>query len=435
MDVTAHDDPLYKKIALRLIPFMMVLYLVAFLDRVNVSFAALTMNAELGLSAAVYGWGAGIFFLGYFLFEVPSNLILERVGARRWIARIMITWGLVSAGMAFVQGPTSFYVLRFLLGVAEAGFLPGMILYLTYWFPQERLARFVGLFMMAVPLASAIGAPLSSLLLQTHGFLGLSGWQWLFILEGLPACGLGLAVLAYLPDGPATAHWLSDDDRATVAARFEADRAGAKTRLHAALGPALADSRVWLLGLTYFGIVVGLYGVGMWLPQLVKALGYGIEQVGLMVAIPYAVSALAMLFWGRRSDRKAERVMHVALPTMLSAAGLLAAVLLPPNIWSIAALGVATVGIYATLGPFWGVPPLFLERTAAAGGIALINSVGNLGGFLGPIVVGFSLQHTGSAHVGLVAVTACLAASVAAVLITGRRLAAAARPAAAGAPS
>ncbi|RAI44545.1 MFS transporter [Rhodoplanes roseus] len=425
----AKDEALYRKIAVRLIPFMMVLYLVAFLDRVNVSFAALTMNAELGLSPAVYGWGAGVFFLGYFLFEVPSNLVLERVGARVWIARIMITWGLVSAAMAFVQGPTSFYALRFLLGVAEAGFLPGMILYLTYWFPQERLARFVGLFMMAVPLASAVGAPLSSLVLSAHGWLGLSGWQWLFIIEGLPACALGLLVLALLPDGPDAAPWLSRDERAAVAARLAADRAGQTHRIHAALRPAMADPRVWLLGLAYFGIVVGLYGVGMWLPQLVRGLGFSIAQVGLVTAVPYLASAAAMLLWGRHSDRKGERVLHVALPTMVSAAALFAAVVLPLDIWSIIALGVATVGIYATLGPFWGLPPIFLTRTAAAGGIALINAVGNLGGFLGPTIVGWSLELTGSVHAGLVAVTACLVLSVAAVALAGRRLRVPAPPA------
>ncbi len=236
------DEALYKKIALRLIPFMMVLYLVAFLDRVNISFAALTMNADLGLSPTVYGWGAGIFFFGYFLFEVPSNLILERVGARLWIFRIMVTWGLISAAMAFVKGPVSFFVLRFLLGVAEAGFLPGMILYLTTWFPQVRLARFVGLFMMAVPLASAIGAPISSLILSAHGFLGLAGWQWLFIIEGLPACALGFAVLALLPDGPATARWLTEEERATVAARLAEDRARHVHQVRAALGPTMSTA-------------------------------------------------------------------------------------------------------------------------------------------------------------------------------------------------
>jgi ACS family tartrate transporter-like MFS transporter len=432
MDVTSRDDALYKKIAVRLIPFMMVLYLVAFLDRVNISFAALTMNAELGLSPAVYGWGAGIFFLGYFLFEVPSNLILERVGARRWIARIMVTWGLVSAAMAFVQGPTSFYVLRFLLGVAEAGFLPGMILYLTYWFPQERLARFVGLFMMAVPLASAVGAPLSSLILAAHGFLGLSGWQWLFIIEGLPACALGVAVLFWLPDRPETAAWLTEEERAIVTARLAEERARHTHRLHATLGPAMLDGRVWFLGATYFGIVVGLYGVGLWLPQITRGLGFSITQVGLLTAVPYLVSAGAMLVWGRHSDAKGERVWHVALPVLLSAAGLVAAIALPSGLPELVALGVATVGIYMTLGPFWGLPPIFLERTAAAGGIALINAVGNLGGFLGPSIVGWTLELTHSYAAGLAVITGCLGLSVAAVLLVGARIRGPARAAVAG---
>lgn len=293
----APDEALYKKIATRLIPFMMLLYLIAFLDRVNISFAALTMNADLGFSPTVYGWGAGIFFIGYFLFEVPSNLILERVGARLWIFRIMVTWGLISAAMAFVQGPVSFFTLRFLLGVAEAGFLPGMILYLTTWFPQARLARFVGLFMMAVPLASAIGAPISSLILLSDGVLGLRGWQWLFIIEGLPACVLGFAVLALLPDGPASAPWLNDQERAIISARLAEDRAR-HGRVHTAFGPAMVDGRVWLLCLTYFGIVVGLYGVGLWLPQLIRGLGFSIAQVGVLTALPYLASAAAMLAWG-----------------------------------------------------------------------------------------------------------------------------------------
>lgn len=426
------DEALFKKIAVRLIPFMMVLYLVAFLDRVNISFAALTMNADLGLSATVYGWGAGIFFLGYFLFEVPSNLILQRVGARRWIARIMVTWGLISAAMALVQGPVSFFVLRFLLGLAEAGFLPGMILYLTTWFPQARLARFVGLFMMAVPLASAIGAPISSLILTTHGFLGLAGWQWLFIIEGLPSCALGLAVLAVLPDGPATARWLTAEERRTLAARLAADRDRPVERVHAALGPAMADARVWLLCLTYFGIVVGLYGVGLWLPQLIRGLGFSIAQVGVLTALPYLASAVAMLAWGRHSDHRGERVWHVALPTLLSAAGLVAAIAVPAGLAQLAALGIATVGIYATLGPFWGLPPIFLTRTAAAGGIALINSVGNLGGFLGPSIVGLTFELTHSFHAGLAVIAACLGLSVAAVLLVGLRMRRPAREAVAG---
>ncbi len=427
----APDEALYKKIATRLIPFMMLLYLIAFLARVNISFAALTMNADLGFSPTVYGWGAGIFFIGYFLFEVPSNLILERVGARLWIFRIMVTWGLISAAMAFVQGPVSFFALRFLLGVAEAGFLPGMILYLTTWFPQARLARFVGLFMMAVPLASAIGAPISSLILLSDGALGLRGWQWLFIIEGLPACVLGFAVLALLPDGPASAPWLNEQERATVSARIAEDRAR-HGRVHTAFGPAMVDGRVWLLCLTYFGIVVGLYGVGLWLPQLIRGLGFSIAQVGVLTALPYLASAAAMLAWGRRSDRKGERVRHVALATLLAAAGLLAAIALPAGWGELAALGVATVGIYATLGPFWGLPPIFLTSTAAAGGIALINSVGNLGGFLGPSIVGWTLELTHSFHGGLAVIAACLGLSVVAVLLVGYRIGRPTRAAVAG---
>lgn len=416
--LTADEQRTFSKVARRLIPFMMLLYLVSFLDRVNVGFAALTMNADLGFSPEVYGWGAGIFFIGYFLFEVPSNLVLEKVGARLWICRIMLTWGLISAATAFVTGPNSFFIMRFLLGAAEAGFLPGMILYLGYWFPLALRARYIALFMAAVPIASAVGAPLSALIMESHGFLGLAGWQWLFIVEGLPAVLLAGAVLVLLPNGPADARWLSTAERRTIAARLAADHAGPDAATHHSLWPALRDRRVILLCLIYFGLVVGLYGIGLWLPQIIRGMGYSVQEVGLLLVVPYAVSALAMLAWGRHSDATGERVLHVAGAAVLGAAGLVASVHAPSHLLAMAAVTCASVGLYAALAPFWSVPPLFLHGTAAAAGIALINSVGNLGGFVGPYAVGFVKQHTDRFTAGfeLLAAVVCAAALLTLVL-------------------
>ncbi len=415
----------FAKAVRRLIPLMMVLYVVSFLDRVNVGFAALTMNADLGFSPEVYGWGAGIFFLGYFLFEVPSNLVMQKVGARLWICRIMVTWGLISAATAFVTGATGFFIARFLLGAAEAGFLPGMILYLGYWFPLSVRARYVALFMAAVPISSALGAPLSAWILDTHGLLGLAGWQWLFIIEGLPAVALGLVVLAMLPDGPEKARWLTAEEKAAIAARLEADhrshdaahQAAHPAGTHEAWLPALKDTRVVVLCLVYLGLVVGLYGIGLWLPQIVRAMGYSTHEVGLILIIPYALSALAMLAVGQHSDRRGERVLHVAVPAIAAAAGLAASVVAPTHMAAIAAISLASMGIYAALGPFWSVPPQFLRGTAAAAGIALINSVGNLGGFAGPYLVGFVREATGRFDVGFMALAAIVLAAGVLVLV------------------
>jgi len=409
-------DP-YRKISARIIPLMMLLYLVAFLDRVNIGFAALTMNKDLGFTPYVYGWGAGIFFIGYFLFEVPSNLILEKVGARLWIARIMLTWGLISAAMAFVSGTGSFLALRFLLGAAEAGFLPGMLLYLTYWFPSRRRANFIGLFMAAVPLASAIGAPLSGMIVGMDDVMGLKGWQWLFIVEGLPACLLCFVVLHALPDGPEHAAWLSAAERAAVAADLADDRRNSHERTHHSIWPALADRRVAILCLAYFGIVIGLYGIGLWLPQITKAMGFSNKMTGAVTAMPYVVSAVAMLVWARHSDVRRERVGHVAAAAAISAMGFIGSVYVTTPFFALFCLGVASVGIYASLGPFWAMPPMFLQSTAAAGGIALINSVGNLGGFVGPYLIGWIKQRTGSFGPGMWALAGGLGAASGLVLL------------------
>lgn len=387
----------------RLIPFMFLLYIVAYLDRVNVGFAALQMNDDLGLSDAVYGLGAGIFFIGYFIFEVPSNLILERVGARVWIARIMITWGVISAAMFLVTGPYSYYALRFLLGVAEAGFFPGMILYLTYWFPARERARRVALFMAAIPLAGVIGSPLSGLLLELDGLAGLRGWQVLFLAEGIPAVILGVIVLFYMTDGPEHAGWLQPEERGWLRDalarenRIKADQGEYTTR------QALTNGRVWVLSLVYFGVVTSLYGVSLWLPLIIEEFsGLGPVAVGLLGAIPYLVATIGMVLFARRSDATGERRWHVAIAAFIATAGLVLTGLVGDSVaLQMLALTIASLGIYSTLATFWSLPTAFLSGTAAAAGIALVNSVGNLGGFVGPYAVGFLSERTGSTYSGM----------------------------------
>ncbi len=375
------------KVTWRLVPFMMLLYFVAYLDRVNIGFAALTMNADLGFSATVFGTGAGIFFLGYVLFEVPSNIALEKFGARRWIARIMITWGLLSCAMAFIQGQTSFYIARFLLGAAEAGFFPGMILYLTYWFPPAQRAKIIATFFVAVPLSNVIGAPLSTALMGIDAF-GFKGWQWLFLLEGAPAILLAFVVLAYLSDRPEKATWLTDAEKQTLARALAAD---APRETRHSLKDALSDPRIWTFGFVYFGITVAIYGLGFWLPQIVQSFGgLSTMQIGLVTAIPYAFASVVMLLWGRHSDKTGERVWHVAIPAFAGAAGfLVSAALAGSPLLAFIALNIAAAGVFSTVPPFWTLPTALLSGIAAAGGIALVNSVGNVGGYLGPFIVGY----------------------------------------------
>lgn len=407
----APGDSVFRKAAWRLIPFLGLLYIANFLDRVNVGFAALTMNRDIGLSAEFYGLGAGIFFIGYFLCEVPSNLILERVGARLWIFRIMLTWGIVSAAMAFARGPTSFFVLRFLLGVCEAGFFPGVILYLTYWFPQSSRARFNAMFLAPIPIANVIGSPLSGAILSMNGFAGWHGWQWLFLLEGIPSCLLAFAVLAWLPNGPADAQWLSEGEKETIARAIAQDAPPA-----ADLGHALADWRVWLLAAADFGIVFGTYGLALWLPQIVSGMGYSNLATGFIVAVPYLAGLAAMLVFARSSDARGERVFHIVVAALLGAFGFVAAAALQGDVARILALSIAAMGIYAGLTTFWTLPQSFLGGTAAAAGIALINSIGNLGGFAGPSIMGFFKQHSGGYALGLGALAAGLFATAAIIL-------------------
>ena len=407
----------FAKAAWRLIPFMILLYVVSFLDRVNVGFAALTMNHDLGFTPEIYGFGAGIFFFGYFLFEVPSNVIMERVGARLWMCRIVLTWGIVSMATAFVRGPIEFYVVRFLLGLAEAGFFPGMVLYLTYWFPSTMRARFIALFLAGVPLASVVGGPVSGFILGMENVSGLHGWQWLFLIEGAPACLLAFVILFMLPDRPATASWLSAEEKNEIETRLAAE----PVRDHHALMPMFADPRVWLLAIPDFGIVLALYGIGLWLPQIVKGMGFSNIETGFVVAIPYIASMIGMVAWGYSSDLRNERPGHVAIAALLAAAGLIAAAMLGESVGAIVALTVAAIGIYAALSVFWTLPPSFLGGTAAAGGIALINSISNLGGFFGPYLMGWLKQSTGGYATGMLVLAGGLVLAAGLVMVIGGR--------------
>ena len=380
----------------RLIPFMFVLYVVAYLDRINIGFAALQMRRDLGFTDTVYGLGAGIFFIGYFLFEVPSNLIMHRVGARVWMARIMITWGVISAAMMLVRGVRSFYALRFLLGAAEAGFFPGMILYLTYWFPAAEQARAVARFMTATAIAGVVGGPISGKILEQLGGLGgLAGWQWLFLLEGLPAVGFGLVALGYLTDRPADADWLAPAERAWLTERMRREHAERAERHGYSVIQALVHGRVWLLALLYFALACGLYGVSFWIPQIIQGFGgLGDFAVGVVSMVPYLAAAIGMVIVGAHSDRRQERRWHLAGPAFVGAAGLVVSGSVMSPVVSLLALSLGALGMWSALGPFWARSATFASGRAAAGAIALVNSVGNLGGFLGPFLVGLVKEHT-----------------------------------------
>lgn len=395
------EDALYARVTWRFVPFLFVCYVAAYLDRVNVGFAKLTMAVDLQFSDTVYGLGAGIFFLGYFLFEVPSNLLLHRIGARRALARIMISWGLLSSAMMLVDSPTSFYVLRFLLGVAEAGFFPGVVLYLTWWYPAARRGRVTALFVTAVAVSGVIGNPLSGWIMQTFdGQNGWQGWQWLFLLEGLPAVGLGFATLWWLDDRIADARWLNDEEKRVLAANIAADNLH-KTELSALAG--LRDRRVWLLAAVYFCLVSGLYGVNFWLPTIVKGLGIDdVMTIGLVSALPWAAAALTMTAVGHSADRRRERRYHVAVPALVGACGLAASVPLAGHpAAAVLALSLGTCGLLSAIPLTWSLATAFLGGAAAASGIALINSFGNLSGFAMPYLIGYLRDTTGSTDHGL----------------------------------
>ena len=414
------DDRAYARVTWRILPLLFICYVAAYLDRVNVGFAKLQMLNELKFSEAIYGLGAGIFFIGYFLFEVPSNLLLHRVGARKWIARIMISWGVISACMMFVQTPASFYLLRFLLGLAEAGFFPGIILYLTYWYPAARRSKVTSLFMTGIPMAGVIGGPLSGWILASmDGLSGMSGWKWLFLIEALPSIALGLVVLAFLDDRIADAKWLPAEDKKRLQRNIQADQAHIRDHSVAA---GFRNPKVWVLATAYFGFIMGLYGVGFWLPSLVKASGVSSPAaIGWITAIPYAAAVLSMLYTSRSSDRLRERRWHVAVPAFAGALGLALSTVVPQTpLWAVVTLTVATMGILTGLAQFWCLPPAFLGGAAAAAGIALINSVGNLAGFVSPFIVGWIKDATGSSNVGLYVIAASLVIGAGVVLTFSR---------------
>ena len=417
-----------RKVTARLIPFLIVCYFVAYLDRVNVGFAAITMNKDLGLTASMYGFGAGVFFLAYFIFEVPSNLFLDRFGARKWIARIMFTWGVLSGLMAFIPNLAAFsglrnehvfYWLRVLLGVAEAGFFPGIIFYLTLWFPAAYRARIIGAFMTAIPLSSVIGAPISGLLLELDGWAGMAGWQWLFIIEAAPAVILSVVTFYYLTDRPRDARWLADDERTWLATRLAAEEQQRKKAAHFGVVQAMINPRVLALALVYFGAVSCNYGVGFWLPQIVKSFGLSNATTGLVTAIPYVLGTAGMIWFGRRSDRTLNRRGNMIAALVISAGGIAISTLLDNPTLKMIALSVSAFGVFSSLSLFWTLPTAFLSGTSAAAGIAVINSIGNLSGFSGPYAMGWMKDQTGSYAGGLLLIAACAVMALIIVLVLG----------------
>ena len=403
----------------RIIPFAFICYVVAYIDRVNVGFAAAALQRDLGLNDAQFGQGAGLFFIGYCLFEVPSNLMLERVGARRWIARILISWGIVSMGMLLVRDPWTFYVARVLLGIAEAGFFPGIVLYLTYWIPEADRARTGALFMMAAPVSIIVGAPISDRLLTLDGRLGLHGWQWLFLLEGLPAIVLGIVALRALTDRPSEAHWLTDRQREWLTQTMDAEQKRRAAVGHTSLARSLTSGRVWLLCAIYFLNTLVTYGIYLWLPKMLTEAAGGRQSFGLslLTSLPFVAALIAMFLVGQHSDRTRERKYHVAACAMTAATGLVLAVLFRNNLLLVVlSFTLSQIGQRSVQGVFWAIPPIFLGGTAAAACIGLINALGNLGGYVGPSVMGILRQATGTYSRGLLVLAAALIIETAIVI-------------------
>jgi ACS family tartrate transporter-like MFS transporter len=412
---------LMSKITWRILPFLMLAYFIAFVDRVNAGFAALQMNHDIGLTQAAFGLGGGLFYVTYVLFEIPSNLAMKKVGARIWIARIMLSWGLVSAAMAFVTGPYSFYAVRLLLGAAEAGFFPGVILYLTYWFPREYRARIIAIFMVAIPVSSFLGSPISASLLQTDGMLGLRGWQWMFILEGVPAMLLGLATVFVLPNGPAEARFLSPEERALVARKLdeEADNDTTTTR-HGSLWAVMSDKYVLAASFIYAGASGASQCLSLWQPQIIKSFGLTNMETGLLNSIPFGIASVLMIIWGRTSDRTGERIWHTAIPLALLAASLVASIAATSLMPTILILCVAVTATYIVKGPFWALSTEWLSAGSAAAGIAQINAIGNIGGFIGTWMLGVIKDATGSYPLGLLPLAAISTVGCILVLTIGR---------------
>ncbi|MDR5839132.1 MFS transporter [Caballeronia sp. LZ034LL] len=406
--VEGADTSVFTKAAWRLVPFLFVCYLFAYLDRINVAFAKLQMLSDLGFSEAVYGFGASVFFVGYLLFEVPSNLLLLRVGPRRWIARIMVTWGLISAAMMFVRTPTMFYVMRFFLGVAEAGFFPAIVLYLTYWFPASRRSKVTALFMTGIPMSGVIGGPLSGWIMTAmNGSHGFAGWQWLFLVEGIPTAVLGVMAFFYLDDRVRDAKWLTESQKDTLETALKVEQP--KSGLHS-MKDGLMNPKVLLVSVIYFFYTMGLYGVSFWLPTLIKSSGVADPlHVGLLTAIPYAAGALAMVFVSHNSDRTGERRWHLIVPGLVAAFGLTMSVVFSHStVLAMIALTIGTMGVMTTISQFWVIPPSFLGGAAAAAGLALANSVGSISGVVSPSLIGLVKQATGSAGAGVLALSVSL---------------------------
>ena len=414
----------YAKVFWRLVPFLMLCYVIAYLDRVIVGFAKLQMSQDLGFSETVFGLGAGVFFIGYFLFEVPSNLLMHKLGARIWIARIMITWGVLSALFMHVQTPTGFYILRFLLGLAEAGFYPGVILYLTYWYPAHRRAKIVALFMSAIPVAGIFGNPLSGWIMQAfHGDHGLAGWQWMFLIEAVPAVLIGIATILYLDNGIASAKWLSDEEKQLLAREIEHDRQQAGSQRHS-LKAVFADRRVWWMCLIYFAFVAGQYGLTFWMPTLIKSTGVtGALNIGLLSAIPFLCAIVVMNLMGHSADRRRERRWHLIVPALMGALGFAMTALFAHNTaLSLVFLSLAAAGVLTCAPLFWSLPTAFLSGTAAAAGIAIVNSVGNLAGFASPYMIGYLKDLTQSTQAGMFVLAAVLVVGAIAVWLTPARM-------------
>ena len=397
-----------RKAALRFVPLLTVAYLFNYLDRTSLGFAALTMNHAIGLSAAQFGFGAGLFFVGYSTFEVPSNLMLYRVGARRWLARIMISWGLVSAATAFVTGPNSFYAIRLLLGVAEAGFFPGVTYFLAAWFPAQYRTRMLAWFLIGIPASSLIGGPICSLLLQMNGIWGLAGWQWLFLLVSLPCIPLGFLSLRLLADHPESATWLASDERRVL---HEVIASEERERPHSSLLAALKDARVLILAAIQFGFTLASYGIGIWLPLILREYHLSTLTIGWISAVPYLFASVGMIVWARHVDRKGRRIVNLAVACLLGGIGLVAPIMTNSLAPALIGFSLALIGVTAARAIFWTIPTRFLTGVAAAGGLAFINSIGTVGGFVGPSMMGWLKEFSGSYVIGLTAVAAIMVAA------------------------
>jgi MFS transporter, ACS family, tartrate transporter len=427
--LTAEGDPsnpsslearTMRQITWRLLPFLMLCYFVSFVDRVNVGFAALQMVKDLHMSPKVFGFGGGIFFVSYFLFEVPSNLLLEKIGARIWIARIMITWGFLAVGTAFVVGPRSFYAMRLLLGAAEAGFFPGVILYITYWFPREYRARIVGLFTVAIPVSSFLGSPISAALLGVDGWLGLRGWQWMFVMEGAPAVLLGLFCLFVLSDKPSRARWLDAGQKSWLIGKLQLEDSGNKRVGKIGLWKVLWNKYVLILSITLAGSTAVSSGIQIWQPQIIKSYGLTNMQTGLLSSVPFALASVIMVLWGRRSDQTGERVWHTALPLFVTAVSLASALVFNSLPAIIIILCLAVIGIYAGKGPVWALSAEWLSAGTAAAGLAQMNAISNLAGFGTTYVVGYIKQATGSYPLAILPLACLSGVGALAVLLIAR---------------